>query len=225
MSSSRKKGKAKRAEAHVRLYRHELECPAYRTMSTDARALLVEFRSLFNIDENSVFLSVREMERRLNVGQRRAQAARDELLERGWIIELEPGAFHRKNKLATVFALTNEPLKRIDGAVPLKSYMRWQAPVKITVAKLATHGSHTDYREEVISRLEAGDGSRGDYRQHEMASLSVARTATQIVLPPEGTDGASLLAAASSPDIGKSQQLWLLAAWMLVTGVDRGQIS
>ncbi|NKF23235.1 helix-turn-helix domain-containing protein [Solimonas marina] len=134
----KKRRRPKIGDSHVRIYGWEHEFPAYRTLSTDARALLIEFRALYNGGENRVFLSVRQMQERMgNVGQRRAQSARDELLDRGWVRMIEAGAFNRKTKQATVYALTNEPLAERDGATATKDYARWQ-PQKSTVAILAT---------------------------------------------------------------------------------------
>ncbi len=137
-----------RGEAHVRLYRHELESAAYRSLSTDARALLVEFRALFDGKENEIFLSVREMQRRLGIGQRPAQAARDELLDRGFIRLMEPGGFNRKTRHASVYALESEPLD-LDkaGATAPKTYMRWKESIQNTVAKTTTVSSQNSYRE------------------------------------------------------------------------------
>ncbi len=43
---------------HVRLYAWELDCPAYRTLSPEARALLVELRALYKPSNGKeIFLS------------------------------------------------------------------------------------------------------------------------------------------------------------------------
>lgn len=117
----------KRHEQHVRLYRHELHSAAYRSLSPDARALLVEFRSLYNGTVNCVFLSRREMQRRLGVGRIRAEQARDQLLDRGFIRLVTKGSFSQKVKRASEYVLTNEPLEPDRaGAVAPKDYMRWR---------------------------------------------------------------------------------------------------
>lgn len=122
--------KKRKFDAHVRLYGYELATPAYRTLSPDARALLIEFRSLYSGGENRVFMSVRDMQKRLgDVGQRRATNARDELLTRGWIRLLEPGGFSRKVKHAAVYMLTNEPVSEAMGAPTPKDYMKWQPEI------------------------------------------------------------------------------------------------
>lgn len=117
-------------EAHVRLYRHELECPAWRTLEPDARALLIELRALYRPSEgNIVFLSVREAMQRLGIGQRRAQSAFTALLERGWIAIHQQGGFSRKVKHATSYKLLNEA-NASPGAIATKDYMRWQPPCR-----------------------------------------------------------------------------------------------
>lgn len=119
--------KKRKGEAHVRLYRHELECEAYRSLSTDARALLVEFRALYGGKENRVYMSRSEIMRRLSIGRWRAEKARDELLDRGFLRLLEPASFNRKVRHAPVYALTNEPLDPgRDGAVAPKDFMKWK---------------------------------------------------------------------------------------------------
>ena len=117
--------KVRRGEQHVRLYRYELESPAYRSLCLAARALLVEFRAMYNRD-NRIHMSVREVMRRLDVGQKLAERAISELLDRGFIVIIEKGTFHRKTKHATVYALTNEVVDSIDKSIPPKSYMKWK---------------------------------------------------------------------------------------------------
>lgn len=156
--------KKPRGEAHVRLYRHELECPAYRSLSTDARALLVEFRALYTGRENRIPMSVREIMRRLGVGQRRAQRARDELKDRGFIRELVSGGFSRNDRKATVYALTNEPLTDRDGATAPKDFMSW-TPQKSIVAEMTTDCSQIEYSEGKESPPNGSHGSQIEYRK------------------------------------------------------------
>lgn len=127
MKDKRLRLKGRRStEAHVRMYRHELECAAWQTLSPDARALLIEMRALYRPAEgNVIFLSVREAMRRLGVGQRRAEAALDQLQERGWITLDTPGGFSRKTRHATSYRLENEPPTTSPGSIPRKLYMSW----------------------------------------------------------------------------------------------------
>lgn len=157
-----RRGKRK-SEAHVRLYRHELESPAYRSLSTDARALLVEFRSLYNGRENRVYLSVRDMMKRLSIGQRRAQRARDDLIDRGFILLITPGGFSRKDRRASEYALTHEPLDDRDGATAPKDYMKWQSQ-KSTVRDTATYDTRGGYNNDTPRERKATHGSCSSYR-------------------------------------------------------------
>ena len=123
---SRRKRKGPPTEAHVRLYAHETRCLAWKTLEPDARALLIELRSLYQHSQaNIVFLSVRQAMARLNIEQRRVQRAFEALLTRGWIAVHEPGGFNRKTPHATAYQLQNEP-NASPGAVAPKPYMRWQ---------------------------------------------------------------------------------------------------
>lgn len=124
MGRAKRRGRA--TEAHVRLYAHELACPAWRTLSPDGRCLLIELRALYRPSAgNIVFLSVREAMDRLGIGQRRVQKAFTDLIERGWIAIHEPGGFVRKVRHATSYRLENEP-GAAPGAVPGKAFMHWR---------------------------------------------------------------------------------------------------
>lgn len=181
--ATRPKRKPKIGDAHVRLYGYELNSPAYRTLNVDARALLIEFRALFSGGENRIFLSLRQMMVRLGIGQRRAEHARDALLERGWIRVIELGGFSRKTKIATVYALMNEPLENRDGTTAPKDYMRWQPSGKFTVAAMNTDGSCHSYSEGSEDTQNAPNGSCHSYRKPKNGRSTVAATATQIQLP------------------------------------------
>ena len=159
--SRRKRG----GEAHVRLYRHEHESPAYQSLSPEVRALLVEFRALYDGRENRVHMSVREIRRRLNgIGQVKAERARDELLDRGFIRLLTPGKFTRKDRHAAEYALTHEPLDNGMGATAPKDFMRWE-PQKNTVRMTSTVGTDDEYREPGNPPEKPAHGTDDEYRE------------------------------------------------------------
>lgn len=180
------------AEAHVRIYRHELECPAFRTLSADARALLVELRALYSTraGDNKVFMGIRDMMHRCNLTQRAATRARDELIAKGWISLVQMGAFHWKARHATVFALENEPPNTGNGSQPRKLYMRWQP----NPAATKKHGSGIDYRsvaesttEEMRTATKKGLTVAESTTDRPVFQVpSVAESTTQIRLPPVG---------------------------------------
>lgn len=132
------KRRSRKADAHVRIYWYEERCLAWTTMSPDARALLVALRGLYRPSNgNVVFLSIREAMARLNIGQRRAQRAFSDLIERGWIAVETPGGFQQKTRHATSYRLANEATCA-PGANPNKAYLRWTpAP-----ADLKNTGNH-----------------------------------------------------------------------------------
>lgn len=116
-------------DPHVRIYKFEMELDAWSTLSVDSRALLIELRALYHPRNNNiVFLSVREAMRRLNIGQRRVQAAFKELIDKGWISIHQVGSFHFKHRHATSFALEN--YASAPGKEPRKLYARWKSPSK-----------------------------------------------------------------------------------------------
>ena len=99
----RKLRKAQPANRHVRLYRRELESPAYRGPSLRARRLLVELKLLYNGSNNDeLFLSVREAAAAPQHGVRiRLRPHFAELEDRGFIKPRQRGAFQWKQRHAT----------------------------------------------------------------------------------------------------------------------------
>lgn len=207
--------KNRKAEAHVRIYRHELECEAYRSLSTDARALLVEFRALYGGKENRVYMSLREIMRRLGVGRCRAEKARDEVLDRGFLRLIEPASFTRKVKHAPVYALTNEPLNPSrDGATAPKDFMSWKPGQKSTVLTSGTDGAGHQHRDQRGKFKKAPLGAGHQHREaSNEASLGAGHQHTDRLPPtPCVSDGPeSLLWGALAVD-GEAQFKFCLAA-------------
>ncbi len=78
------------------------------------------------------------MRRWLNgIGQVKAERARDELLDRGFIRQKTKGSFSRKSRHATEYVLTNEPIDNGMGATAPKDFMRWRSQ-KNTVLMTST---------------------------------------------------------------------------------------
>jgi hypothetical protein len=156
--------KGTKGQRHARVHQWERDTAAYQSLRCEARALLIEFRLLYTGRENRVYLSTREIMRRLDVGQRKAVKARDELLDRGFIRILKPGAFSQKTRNATEYALTNEPITQRDGDTAPKDYMRWQ-PEKNTVVKMHTDGMRSEYRAPEKPPEKQDHGMRSEYCQ------------------------------------------------------------
>ena len=134
MAQKRKPKRSRRATVsrHVRLYRWELESPAWRSLTPPARCLLVELKALYNGSNNGqLFLSVREAARRVGIGKTLAAKGFRDLLDRGFIQIAKAGAFNTKAASrrgdATAWLLTEFPPG--DGmGVGSKDFMRWQPP-------------------------------------------------------------------------------------------------
>ena len=170
-------------EPHVRLYRHELESPAYCSLGPDARALLIEMRALYTGRDNRVFLSLREAMKRLNVGRYRAEKARDDLLDRGFIRLLEAATFTRKTRHAPVYLLTNEPTR--EGVAASKDYMRWRPAKKNTVSMSSTDGVDEQHREKPKQAKKPPLGVDEQHRQgQKRPSLGAADQHTDSLPPP-----------------------------------------
>ena len=208
-----KSGKRARSvtEAHVRLYRHELECPAYRTLSPAARALLVELRALYSpaTGDNRVYCGIRDVMKRCNLTQRAAAHARDELVSKGWVTIVQLGHFRWKARHATIFALENEAPNTGNGSQPGKAFMRWQ-PASNPPTRLPTEktGSGIDYRSVAESTTDQNrEGKKIAFTVAESTTetpvfppSSVAESTTQIGLPLIGgfCSGADVPASAAS---------------------------
>ena len=120
------KAKGRTDERFVQLPEYLLASPAYRSLSTAARALLVEFRRRFNGRNNGrICFSVREMARDLGVWPDTAINAHRELQARGFVkITLQSTFDTRKDGQASEWLLTSESL---DDKSATKEFMRWRS--------------------------------------------------------------------------------------------------
>lgn len=180
MSRPRGRRRTPSGPPHVRIYAHEMATPAWDTLDTDARALLVLMRSMWtDTARHHVHMSIRTIMDRLHIGQRRATAARDALLDRRWIELMERGAFARKIRHASVYAVSMP-----DEADAPRGYMSWRPTVaaaatdtpprtaaaqKNTVAVVTTDGSCPGYRGRSADPSTPRVGSRGSYRDPDFS--------------------------------------------------------
>tara|TARA_R110000787_G_scaffold42377_19_gene104257 strand:+ start:6855 stop:7607 length:753 start_codon:yes stop_codon:yes gene_type:complete len=182
-NAKKRRRKAQR-EKFVALYRHELNCEAYASLSPTARALLVEFRFRYSGGQNRIIFSIRQMAECLRVTEKTAKKARDELIGRGWIIELEKGAFHRKNRKATEYALTNQPLEDCDGAVAPKNFLSWRPPTqKNTVGEFPGDRGNSSCRGDASTVLAASDGGKHSHHYVANSVSTEGESPTHIHIP------------------------------------------
>lgn len=127
-------GRALRDTAHVRLHAYLLNGAAWRSLGVCARAGLVEVYALYNGSNNGeIFMSERELGRRLRVDRRTARKALAELADRGFIAVTEHGGFVRKVRHATCWRLTEH---ECNGRLATKDFMYWGAPRPREVASV-----------------------------------------------------------------------------------------
>jgi hypothetical protein len=110
---------------HVRLDHIVFDCPAYRALSVNARALLWELIRLFNGRNNgAIYLSIRDAERLLGLGSDAAITnAFRELQEHGLIRCVEKGGFNRKVAHASTWALC---WLSVHDQPPTREFQSWQ---------------------------------------------------------------------------------------------------
>ena len=118
------RGQSNTAKWHIQIYRHVFEAPAYRHLSTDARALLDEVWMRHNgVNNGEIGMSVRDAARRINVGKDRASRAFDELIEHQFLVVRAESSFHQKNRMSREFEITTEG---VDGGSPSFVFRNWK---------------------------------------------------------------------------------------------------
>ncbi len=132
----------------VLLFVWEMDAPAYREMSPSGRALLIEFRRLYNGSNNGeIGMSVREAAGKLGCSNDTASKALRELVEKGWIVANVKGAFTTKTMMATTWRITNQPVGLGVDVPATKNYMNWRSPENQNpVRESSTHGTKKQYR-------------------------------------------------------------------------------
>lgn len=124
MKLKSKKGGAR----FIAIYYWELELAAYKHLSNNSRALLIEFRKLYNGSNNGkIAMSVRQAASSLNVCKDTASKALTELQKKGWIVLTEKGSFNQKtNKTASLWRITNQPIGLGVDVPATKEYAQWR---------------------------------------------------------------------------------------------------
>ena len=183
MARSNRKGRTKGGGRFVRLTEHLLQTPAYRSLSPTARAMLVEFRRLFDGRNNGhLRMSVRQAAERCGCSQRPAMRAIAELQEHGFIKPIRLGAFSLKVRHATEWALTDEP---VGGALPTHDYRSWEPqglPVKKQNTVSHSAADRCPIRQQKVARKESvpSHGVPFDSRFGTFAQSTVSHSAAHI---------------------------------------------
>lgn len=123
----RRKGRSDSAPRHVRLYYYLLTSPAWKSLTSNARAIYVEMAMRYaghGTNNGRLSYSIGEACRALRIGRATACRAIKELVDRGFIVVAKRGAFSLKLRHATEWRLTEFPCD-ITGATATKDFMRW----------------------------------------------------------------------------------------------------
>ncbi len=135
-------------EPHIRLHRGVTNSQAWDSLSCAARSLLIAIWTRHNGQNNGrIPYSHREAQRALHIGNRKVQAAFQELQNRGFLISRIKGSFHLKKRHATEWELTTEPC---DGQPPKALYRTWSPEMQKPVPAMGTDGSHYRNRDRRV---------------------------------------------------------------------------
>jgi hypothetical protein len=104
-----------------------LDSAAYRSLSTGARALLVEFNRLYNGANNGqLFMSQRDAAKLVGVANHVTAAKYiNELIDRGFIRERVKGSFSVKTRMASIYVLTQH---RYNDQPATRDFKKWVPP-------------------------------------------------------------------------------------------------
>jgi hypothetical protein len=111
---------------HARIYRSWLDLPAWKTLGSDARALIVDLFARYRpMEANAFEISDRTVTTLVNCSRRTGSKALSDLVDRGWLSVVRVGRIRGpKAKRASVYALTWYPLDAASSAT--KDFLRWQ---------------------------------------------------------------------------------------------------
>lgn len=119
-------GRSRIDAKHVRLHEFLLASTAWQSLNCYARCTLIELYRLHNGSNNgTIYLSQRDLARRLGSSRATAINALAQLQDCGFIVVTERGGFSRKVKHASSWRLTEF---EYNGKVPTKDFMRWPKP-------------------------------------------------------------------------------------------------
>ena len=126
-NSTDRTGRSKKAARHVRLYHWMMQTAAWKSLSSDQRAIYVEMAARYNGSNNGrIHFSTREAAQALHIGKATAARALTVLVERGFIVAMIRGGFNVKDKQrqAPQWRLTEFNCD-ITHALPSKDFARW----------------------------------------------------------------------------------------------------
>lgn len=114
-------------DRHVRLHEWLMKTAAWKSLSPQARVVLIEIYKRYDGSNNGrIVLSVREAARDCNISKDTAVREFKRLQERGFTELKTPGCFSRKVRHASEWLLT-EHRDDVANEMPKKTFVRWRA--------------------------------------------------------------------------------------------------
>ena len=142
MGRVNRKGRNK-FEPFIRLHRGVTNSEAWKSLSCEARCLLIEIWARHNGSNNGqIPYSHREARKALHVGSRKVQAAFQEIEECGFLIPRAKGSFDWKQRQATEWEITTESC----DDQPAKRLYREGLKKQNTAPTVGTDGTHGGHR-------------------------------------------------------------------------------
>jgi len=136
-----KRGRSSGGPNFIQLFRYVLDSPAYISLSSTARAVLIEVNHAYNGSNNGrIILSERKLAERLGCERKPVRHALRMLIDRGFIEPRVKGAFSVKFRRATEWRL-NDRRCDVTGVEQSQAFLRWQNPDPDGQLKSKTRGS------------------------------------------------------------------------------------
>lgn len=118
-------------EPHVRLHHWMLKSEAWKSLTTQSRAVLIEIYARYNGTNNArISLSAREAAQLCKISKDTATRSFRELQEKGFIALETPGSFDRKVPHAAEWRLT-EHRDDLNNKMPSRDFMNWRPAKKL----------------------------------------------------------------------------------------------
>ena len=123
MAKSNNTGRSIGEAQHIRLYHWMLNCPAWRSLSTNATALLISVWQRYNGRNNGeISYAVREAKYEVGISRNAAARAFHELIDKRFLKVARASSFDLKTQEARLWTLTAVP----RGENPAtKDFMKW----------------------------------------------------------------------------------------------------
>lgn len=130
-----KTGRTSTTPRHVRIYRSMMTTPAWKSLRTAEKAVLIEIYALYNGSNNGdLFLSCREAARRCNINKDTASLVMTALEEKGFIRRRFKVDVDWSLSQARCWVLTDYPFP--EGTAPTKEYQHWRPSTRDDVSPI-----------------------------------------------------------------------------------------